>query len=411
MSKIGRNDACPCGIGKKYKNCHLGKENELSVTKTMKELTFDSLIQSYKSMPILNLIGALQLDPPNHGKTLRLEQMARKCLLEMGKSKSKPNTAYWEQLKEGIEGYFDDISMEEEPTAAFTENIVFSEGNYVVYPGGVYVTSTKILNDLLETIFLTKNELPEKFKKQVNDGVGLLLFLSKSVARELKHVRNMYSSGNSDNVVVPEYDKALEYVNAITFTKKLVAKICELHGYNEAIAQEFIISPSDPALKNEDPDHNLVNEKPLILDGEDIVLYMPTSVVSAVREFIYRKAHEFNCHDDLLTHLLTRQFDKSSDALRSMGWRSWNIALPKDTFQLPIQEDVFQLDNQKIAYLCFIGKRTSKPATDAKKFSSVASPFADRMNEVVTHLKSLDNLRNFQSLFPIHRSIRLIHLS
>ena len=26
MSKIGRNDPCPCGSGKKYKHCHLGKE-------------------------------------------------------------------------------------------------------------------------------------------------------------------------------------------------------------------------------------------------------------------------------------------------------------------------------------------------------------------------------------------------
>lgn len=25
MSKIGRNDSCPCGSGKKYKNCHLGQ--------------------------------------------------------------------------------------------------------------------------------------------------------------------------------------------------------------------------------------------------------------------------------------------------------------------------------------------------------------------------------------------------
>lgn len=26
MTKIGRNDPCPCGSGKKYKNCCLGKE-------------------------------------------------------------------------------------------------------------------------------------------------------------------------------------------------------------------------------------------------------------------------------------------------------------------------------------------------------------------------------------------------
>ena len=29
MSKIGRNDPCPCGSGKKFKNCHIGREEEL----------------------------------------------------------------------------------------------------------------------------------------------------------------------------------------------------------------------------------------------------------------------------------------------------------------------------------------------------------------------------------------------
>lgn len=29
MKKIGRNDLCPCGSGKKFKKCHLGREDEL----------------------------------------------------------------------------------------------------------------------------------------------------------------------------------------------------------------------------------------------------------------------------------------------------------------------------------------------------------------------------------------------
>ncbi|MCD6295577.1 MAG: SEC-C domain-containing protein, partial [Deltaproteobacteria bacterium] len=29
MKKIGRNDPCPCGSGKKFKHCHLGREDEL----------------------------------------------------------------------------------------------------------------------------------------------------------------------------------------------------------------------------------------------------------------------------------------------------------------------------------------------------------------------------------------------
>ncbi len=31
MKKTGRNDPCPCGSGKKYKKCHMGREDELAL--------------------------------------------------------------------------------------------------------------------------------------------------------------------------------------------------------------------------------------------------------------------------------------------------------------------------------------------------------------------------------------------
>jgi len=34
MKKIGRNDECPCGSGKKFKRCHLGREGELLLDET-----------------------------------------------------------------------------------------------------------------------------------------------------------------------------------------------------------------------------------------------------------------------------------------------------------------------------------------------------------------------------------------
>ncbi len=34
MKKIGRNDPCPCGSGKKFKKCHLGREDELVLDST-----------------------------------------------------------------------------------------------------------------------------------------------------------------------------------------------------------------------------------------------------------------------------------------------------------------------------------------------------------------------------------------
>jgi hypothetical protein len=34
MFKMQRNEPCPCGSGKKFKNCHLGKEEELATLET-----------------------------------------------------------------------------------------------------------------------------------------------------------------------------------------------------------------------------------------------------------------------------------------------------------------------------------------------------------------------------------------
>ncbi len=41
MSKIGRNDPCPCGSGKKYKKCCLPKEQQRSIASKRKEKTDD----------------------------------------------------------------------------------------------------------------------------------------------------------------------------------------------------------------------------------------------------------------------------------------------------------------------------------------------------------------------------------
>lgn len=41
MSKIGRNDPCPCGSGKKYKKCCLPKEQQRSVAGRRKDDTDD----------------------------------------------------------------------------------------------------------------------------------------------------------------------------------------------------------------------------------------------------------------------------------------------------------------------------------------------------------------------------------
>jgi len=52
MEKIGRNDPCPCGSGKKFKNCHLGREDELFLIQS--EKLKKDVAQKIISLPAVN---------------------------------------------------------------------------------------------------------------------------------------------------------------------------------------------------------------------------------------------------------------------------------------------------------------------------------------------------------------------
>ena len=49
MIKVGRNDPCPCGSGKKFKKCHLGREDELIIEKI--EMSQKELGEKIVSLP------------------------------------------------------------------------------------------------------------------------------------------------------------------------------------------------------------------------------------------------------------------------------------------------------------------------------------------------------------------------
>lgn len=66
MAKIGRNEPCPCGSGKKFKHCHMGREEELVLNK-IKHLP-DNAPEKIVSLPEVNygrcreIISALDLE-------------------------------------------------------------------------------------------------------------------------------------------------------------------------------------------------------------------------------------------------------------------------------------------------------------------------------------------------------------
>lgn len=394
MGKFGRNDPCPCGSGKKYKHCHFGKEAAgagLAKTATM---TFDKLLVAHSPLQILGLLGALQLHPENHSRNVRFEQLCLKTLRQFSPGDKRP-LATWEQLKESIEGYRDGAMMEDPLSNAFTETAIFEEGNYIVYPG-IYDGFTDILNHLTECIFLHRHGLDKDFVKTVRDAIGLMLFMSNSVAHDAGHGPHIYQVGKSGNIEFPAYEKAREYTDAIYFSKAYLQKVCDAARYDINILNDFLAVPRSQELDEDDPEKNVVNHKPLIAVNDDVLLYMPTGIPNALIEYVYRKARQYGCYDELMDLLYARQFHLSCVALSKMGWFATDIKLPELPTELPVKETVFQFDNQKLAYVCYLktGQITPEGA-GREKGAKVVDPYQERTTQVVQFLASLDKRQPF----------------
>lgn len=403
MPKIGRNERCPCGSGKKYKHCHLKQESTtasvVEPARRTTELTFSNFLTSYNSVQILGLLGALQIHPSNHGRNFKIEQLCLATLRQFNPSDERP-LASWEQLKGVIEGYTDDTMMEDPLSNAFTEIAVFEEGNYVVYPG-IYDGFTDVLNHLTECIFLHKHGLNKVFVNTVRDAIGMLLFMSNSTAHDAGHVPYLFPKGKR-NIEFPEYDDAVGFTDAIYFSRAYLQDICDTAKFDIAVLNDFLVKPGSKDLEEDDPEKNVVNYKPLVAINDDVLLYMPTGIPNALISYIYQKANEYGCYDELMELLYDRQFHLTCVLLANTGWQATDIDLPSPPAGLPIKETVFRFDNQKLAYVCYIktGQLASKEET-VPKAKKPADPFDERTKEVVQFLSTIEPKQPF-SVFCLY---------
>lgn len=53
MGKIGRNEPCPCGSGKKFKKCHMGREGELRLD-GLGEISLEEMGERITALPLVN---------------------------------------------------------------------------------------------------------------------------------------------------------------------------------------------------------------------------------------------------------------------------------------------------------------------------------------------------------------------
>lgn len=395
MNKIERNDPCPCGSGKKYKRCHLGKELPQdilsvktsavkSIPKVPEKISFQNLLDKYQTHQTILTIGLLQVLPSNHGRNIHFEEMARDCLRVMKKNESLQAPA-WSELREAISACGAGMHLQT-PWNTFTSNVIYRNGNNIIYPG-IYNQGSQILNEIIIALSLHESKLPEQFKTSVLNGIALLIQLSDLVAGSLKHPRYINIWNKSRMIEFPSYEEGLRMIDALTFTQKQIEKICEqLDAVSPEVINHFLIDLDSPELQNDDPDENIAIKKPFLKIDSTIYLYMPTAITSGLVDFAFKQAEQFECKEEFLAVIQKTQKDILLQALDRMNWKRISIPLPPDPLKLTNTEHLYQFDNQKVAYVCFL----SKGFMLSKEAQEIDDPLAVRNKQVLEHLLAKD---------------------
>ncbi len=385
--KIGRNDPCPCGSGKKYKKCCINSSNDFDFTPPSSEKKNNTLefIKSNNSASLLNFIIGLQLQPNNHGKNIRIEELATYIVTNLN---DKPNCDL-ESFKKHLDTEYDYNPMEDLPENLFCENIVFYGGNYTVF-SGIYGYAVEMFKNLTETIFTQKNNLPDKFKNHVYSGITLILELGEILSKKY-NVGGFIQGAEGDS----KFDFSFDVLDT-SFSYDEIYGICLNHKINPEIIKDFIISPSDKRFSIDDPDLNPLLYSPIVLFENKFYFVLISNQINALNEFIIRLSNEYKCNKELVELYHSKLWHEHWGACDKMGWQLTDIKIPENTHPSILKERIFQFDTNRIAYACYLHNDNIDDKFQAGPSMGVDFDINQRTRDIISELKKDPTFKDYK---------------
>lgn len=352
--KIGRNNPCPCGSGKKYKNCCMEKgilfprivtENSSGMYAGVNESReVQAYFKTHNMHDILNFIIGLQLSPTNHGKNVRIEDLARIATRHIHNGGQPFNS---QELESILNKEYSSNHLEDLPCNMFSENIAFYGGAYTVFPG-ISCQSVEILKELINAIFKKDVAIPGSVETRISQGIQCLLILGDVLAK-MAGVSGNNKGIEYENPVL-EYDRCcIDYSIPIdVFDSLLLEK-----GINPSLVKPFVLDTADSSLLYADPDHSPLLFHPIVeFDGRYYFLLI-SNQANAINTFIMNEVLSCNCEDNVANAVHQHIWSEIKFGCTRMEW-------PMTTYELPPNEDPFfeeivaQFDTNWIAYVCYV---------------------------------------------------------
>ena len=421
--KIGRNEPCPCGSGKKYKNCCFKKDNYL------RNLPNDALIRlkkefsKYNQKDLIKTLVALSICPKNQSQYIRLE-IATQIACSNTNCGNKLITIH--DLNELFLKYLPSKGpiglLEDSLDTLFTNNILFFK-NHVIF-NGPSTSDYYVLQKILNCIHLNSSSFSNEFLEHFYQTSMFILFLSDYIAKKSGHRR--YEDINNrfrQEIFFPDIDE-LDYLkNSVALSDNEMIKF---KGFlnNKDTADDFIIEVGDDRFNSvlsvekefiedlkesnipydffkmnmysEFSDKNPILISPLI-KIENTYIIFPRALSISLRHDILSSLLKFNEKENFIKNY---QKDLWSNILfnlkNKLHFEDFDYELPEWENTL-FKDKVFKIDTDKLAYCVLVndnlkdyGKNGPCERIDLK----YGSILKNRMNFVINNLYSDESIND-----------------
>lgn len=339
MGKIRRNQLCPCGSGKKYKNCCLCKGPNFALQKNDSKV--EEYIASHEKSDILNLIVALQLNPQNHGANVRIERLANLTTKHFDSTSKLPNNLTEFQRLLDIE--YDSDYNEDPPVNFHTEPFAYYGGNYQVF-GGISTHSVEIFTRLTN-IVAHYTDWPEGFKEKAEKGCLCLLNIVQLLTGRAK--LSGYVRGTNRH-------EKLNYSNIQNYTlvQNEIAQILFCWRIPGAIYRSFVWNDHCRPISNDNLDSSDLLRYPIVEHNGKIYVLMLSNEADCLNKYVLETAKEYGCEALLNKRVHQSQMGEVQLACSHMGWREISeVQISTDGMAY---EQTYQMDVNWYAHVYYV---------------------------------------------------------
>ena len=352
--KIGRNDPCPCGSGKKYKHCCMladqVKTDLANTTRSMLQSSsldaprINAYAKTHDCAPLLDYLIALQLNPKNHGKNLRIEHITQLVVSSLGMSQNRPDVVSFHRL---IDKEYPKDVMEDLLINLFTEVVVFHGGNYVFFPG-LSTHVAELFRAMTEAVFYRDDFFRKDFQNEVYQGVLLMLELGDLIAYRAG-IKGMIRGNENPREPI---DKPTVYQSYV-ISERMMTEMLNHDGIDRGVLEAFICDLNDPDLLTDVSERNPLLYHPIIAYDGCFYFVGIANQGCAINNFILRTAVKHNCLPELVQQTQYSVWMRiGSSCLSHMHWQ---ISQYRDVVHSDehYSEELFQIDDNWLAYVCY----------------------------------------------------------